>query len=91
MITEGMTIEQLKAELARVEGVLKQAQAAKRAIPEFRVSEKGALSVYNLGRFPVTLYAEQWEKILDLAPELRVFIAAHSELKRKTGAAADAN
>jgi hypothetical protein len=48
------------------------------------VSEKGALSVYGLGRFPVTLYKEQWVKLLDLADEIRTFIRQHdAELKTK--------
>ncbi len=50
----------------------------------FRVSEKGAVSVYGLGRFPVTLYQEQWDKLLSQVDELRQFIAANRDaLKRK--------
>ncbi len=49
-----------------------------------KVSEKGGVSVYGLGRFPVTLYKEQWSKLLDLADEIRTFIKAHdAELKTK--------
>lgn len=49
-----------------------------------KVSQKGALSVYGLGRFPVTLYKEQWNKLLDMADDIRAFIAANdSELKTK--------
>ena len=49
-----------------------------------KVSEKGALSVYGLGRFPVTLYREQWEKLLGMGDEIRTFISQHdSELKKK--------
>ena len=49
-----------------------------------KVSEKGGVSVYGLGRFPVTLYKEQWAKLLDMADEIRAFIKAHdSELKAK--------
>jgi hypothetical protein len=49
-----------------------------------KVSEKGALSVYGMGRFPVTLYKEQWLKLLDMADDIRAFIAAHkAELKAK--------
>jgi len=48
------------------------------------VSEKGGLSVYGMGRFPVTLYKEQWLKLLGLADEIRAFIAANeSQLKAK--------
>ena len=45
-----------------------------------KVSEKGALSVYGLGRFPVTLYREQWEKLLDMADAIRAFIVANSSV-----------
>ena len=49
-----------------------------------KVSEKGALSVYGLGRFPVTLYKEQWKRLLEQSDEIKAFIAAHdSELKTK--------
>ena len=49
-----------------------------------RVSEKGGVSVYGLGRFPVTLYQEQWEKLLAHADEIRAFIAEHvGQLKKK--------
>ncbi len=49
-----------------------------------KVSEKGALSVYGLGRFPVTLYKEQWLKLLDLTTDIRVFIEANQgSLKTK--------
>jgi hypothetical protein len=49
-----------------------------------KVSEKGGLSVYGLGRFPVTLYREQWEKLLGMADEIRKFIQENdSALKKK--------
>ena len=49
-----------------------------------KVSEKGAVSVYGLGRFPVTLYKEQWLKILDMADVIRAFIADNNaQLKEK--------
>ena len=49
-----------------------------------KVSEKGGVSVYGLGRFPVTLYKEQWTKLLDMADDIRAFIAEHdAELKAK--------
>ena len=49
-----------------------------------KVSEKGGVSVYGLGRFPVTLYKEQWKKLLDMSDEIRTFIAANdSQLKAK--------
>ena len=50
-----------------------------------KVSEKGGLSVYGLGRFPVTLYKEQWLKLLDMADELRAFITENADaLKSKS-------
>jgi hypothetical protein len=50
----------------------------------FRVSEKGAVSVYGLGRFPVTLYQEQWDKLLAATDDLRAFIDANrARLKKK--------
>lgn len=50
----------------------------------FKVSEKGAVSVYGMGRFPVTLYLEQWERLLAHADELREFLKANrSQLKVK--------
>jgi len=49
-----------------------------------KVSEKGAVSVYGLGRFPVTLYKEQWLKLLAMTDDIRAFIAEHdAELKTK--------
>jgi hypothetical protein len=49
-----------------------------------KVSEKGAVSIYGMGRFPVTLYKEQWLKLLDMAADIRAFIAANeAQLKRK--------
>lgn len=51
---------------------------------KYKVSEKGAVSVYGLGRFPVTLYREQWTRLLDAAAELRAFIEANERfLKAK--------
>jgi hypothetical protein len=49
------------------------------------VSEKGALSVYGLGRFPVTLYKEQWQKLLEVADEIRAFLKENdAQLKSKS-------
>ena len=76
--------EHLKAELERLrmenEALKKGASSSVR----MKVSEKGALSIYDMGRFPVTLYKEQWLKLLDMADDIRAFIAAHEgELKAK--------
>ena len=72
-----MPDDDLKAELAR----LRQENAAlkKGASSGIRmkVSEKGAVSVYGMGRFPVTLYKEQWLKLLDMSDDIRAFITAN--------------
>jgi hypothetical protein len=76
--------EELKARLVDLE---KQVEAKKRSgAIDFRVSEKGGVSVYGLGRFPVTLYYEQWTRLLDAVPDLKVFIEENkSKLKLKQG------
>lgn len=48
-----------------------------------KIAPKGGISVYGLQRWPVTLYAAQWEALLDKANEIRAFIAAHPEASRK--------
>ena len=54
-----------------------------------KVSEKGAVSVYGMGRFPVTLYKEQWLKLLEMSDEIRAFITANeAQLKTKEQRAA---
>lgn len=76
--------EELKEKLAQLE---KQVEAKKRSgSMEFRVSEKGGVSVYGLGRFPVTLYYEQWNRLLEAAADLKVFLEENkSKLKLKQG------
>jgi len=81
-----MADESTQAELDRLraENAALKARASKGI--SLKVSEKGAVSVYGLGRFPVTLYREQWTKVLDMADEIRAFITEHStELKTKEG------
>ena len=76
------TYEELKARLQDLE---KQVETKKRSgTMEFKVSEKGGVSVYGLGRFPVTLYYEQWTRLLDAADNLRAFLEENkSRLKLK--------
>ena len=77
-----MADDALQAELER----LKAENAALKATRgvSIKVSEKGGVSVYGLGRFPVTLYKEQWAKLLDMAGDIRAFIKEHeTELKSK--------
>jgi hypothetical protein len=76
--------EELQAELERLRAENEALKRPSRGQMSLRVSEKGALSVYGLGRFPVTLYREQWEKLLGMADEIKRFIADHDqELKKK--------
>ena len=64
--------------------LLEKAEQAKRGSLYCKVSEKGALSVYGLQRMPVTLYVEQWERLLNFADQIRQFMEEHdAELKRK--------
>jgi hypothetical protein len=75
--------EELKARLAELE---KQTPGRRSGNLEFRVGEKGGVSVYGLGRFPVTLYYEQWTRLLDAVPQLRAFLdenKANGKLKLK--------
>ncbi len=65
------TKEELLARIAELE---KQTTGRKKGVLEFRVGEKGGVSVYGLGRFPVTLYYEQWVRLLDAAKDLRAFL-----------------
>ena len=79
-----MSEDDMRAELERLreENAALKKGAAKGV--SLKVSEKGGLSVYGLGRFPVTLYKEQWTKLLDMSEEIRSFIATHDrELKTK--------
>jgi hypothetical protein len=79
------TEEELHAEIERLRAEnenLKKPVA--RGTMSLKVSEKGALSVYGMGRFPVTLYREQWEKLLGMSDEIRKFIEENdSKLKKK--------
>jgi hypothetical protein len=80
-----MSQENLESEVARLraENEALKARTQHRG-GQLRVSDKGGVSVYGLGRFPVTLYKEQWRRLLDMADEIRAFIREHeSELKSK--------
>ena len=69
-------LERLRAENARLKGGQSRVS--------LKVGAKGGVSLYGLGRFPVTLYKEQWTKLLDLAEDIRGFIKSHeAELKAK--------
>jgi len=70
--------------LARIAELEKQQGSKRKGTLEFRVGEKGGVSVYGLGRFPVTLYYEQWKRLLDVSDDLRTFLEENkSRLKLK--------
>lgn len=78
--------EDLNAEIARLkaENEALKSKASVQGALSMKVSEKGALSIYGMGRFPVTLYKEQWLKLLNIGDEIKKFIADNSHrLKAK--------
>jgi hypothetical protein len=80
---EGPVPEDLQAELERLRAENERLKGA-RGKATMKVSEKGALSVYGMGRFPVTLYKEQWLRLLAMADDIKAFIEANDHsLKTK--------
>lgn len=78
------TEEELRAELERLRKENEALKGRSEKGLTFKVSQKGAVSVYGLGRFPVTLYKEQWHRLLDVAQEIRAFIRDNEDkLKSK--------
>lgn len=76
--------DDLQSELERLRAENERLKKAGRGKLAMKVSEKGALSVYGMGRFPVTLYKEQWLRLLAMADEIKAFIEANdSSLKSK--------
>jgi hypothetical protein len=81
-----MADEDLRAELERLKAENEALKNRRSSAVSMKVSEKGAVSVYGLGRFPVTLYQEQWAKLLSMAEEIKQFIADNQDkLKVKAG------
>jgi len=79
-----MTDEDMRAELERLRRENEALKKGSARGVSLKVSEKGGLSVYGLGRFPITLYKEQWSKLLDLSDQIRDFLKTHdAELKSK--------
>lgn len=79
-----MADEDIHAELARLKAENETLKKRSSSPVSMKVSEKGALSVYGLGRFPVTLYQEQWTKLLAMSDEIKTFIHENkSKLKAK--------
>lgn len=76
--------DEMKAELERLRAENESLKNRGNKAVSLKVSEKGGVSVYGLGRFPVTLYKEQWMKLLDMADEIRGFIRENEpKLKAK--------
>jgi hypothetical protein len=75
--------EELRAEIERLRTENEALKKPSRGQMSLKVSEKGGLSVYGLGRFPVTLYREQWEKLLGMADQIRKFIQDNDHLLKK--------
>ena len=79
-----MSDEDLKAELERLRNENAALKKGAATGITMKVSEKGAVSIYGMGRFPVTLYKEQWLKLLDMSDDIRAFILANdAKLKTK--------
>jgi hypothetical protein len=79
-----MSDENVNAELDRLRAENEALKKGSAKGLSMKVSEKGALSVYGMGRFPVTLYKEQWLKLLNISDDIRAFITTHQgELKTK--------
>jgi hypothetical protein len=74
-----LEIERLKAENESLKAENESLKARSNASTSMKVSEKGALSVYGLGRFPVTLYQEQWIKLLAMSDQIKAFIAENKD------------
>jgi hypothetical protein len=76
--------DQLKAEIEKLKAENEKLKKPSRGTISMKVSEKGGLSVYGLGRFPVTLYKEQWSKLLAVSNDILEFIEQHQDqLKTK--------
>lgn len=77
--------DEMRAELERLRAENESLKKSKEKGLSMKVSEKGGLSVYGLGRFPVTLYKEQWLRLLDMAEEIKNFISSNSDRLKTKG------
>lgn len=76
--------DEMRRELERLKAENEALKAKEKRGTRLQVSEKGGVSLYGMRRFPITFYAEEWEKILGMADEIRSFLREHApELKRK--------
>jgi len=80
-----MSDEDTQSEITRLREENERLKSQQGGRANMKVSEKGALSVYGLGRFPVTLYKEQWTRLLSMADDIRAFIKENdAKLKTKS-------
>jgi hypothetical protein len=77
------TEEDMKAEIERLRAENESLKKPARGVLSLKVSEKGALSVYGMGRFPVTLYREQWERLLAMSDQIKEFIQQNDQTLKK--------
>ena len=80
-----MSDDDLKKELERLRSENAALKKGAATGITMKVSEKGGLSVYGMGRFPITLYKEQWLKLLDMTDEIRAFVAANEGTLKSKG------
>ena len=80
-----MSDEDLKNELERLRNENAALKKGAATGITMKVSEKGGLSVYGMGRFPVTLYKEQWLKLLDMSEDIRSFIKSNEATLKSKG------
>jgi hypothetical protein len=79
-----MAEDEVQTELERLRAENQALKARQSRELRLQVSQKGAVSLYGIRRFPVTFYADEWDRILEMDQEIRAFIREHdSELKRK--------
>ena len=81
-----MTDEDLKAEIEQLRAENERLKKPNERGLSMKVSPKGALSVYGMGRFPVTLYKEQWARLLDAADDIRTFLKENDAQLKSKGA-----
>jgi hypothetical protein len=74
-----MSEHDIKAENEKVNAEIESLKSRRNVATSMKVSEKGALSVYGLGRFPVTLYQEQWTKLLAMSDQIKEFIVENKD------------
>ncbi len=86
-MTQAEMLKEIETLRAQNEALKARVEASKKTVITLKVSPKGGLSLYGMGRWPVTLYQEQWLKILDRSEEIRAFIKTNADALTKKQAA----